>query len=302
MRFLVWADRDDDRLDLIRESAAACGMEIELMGLGLVPGDLYNNLFKQRALHEALRPLEDDEIVCASDGHDVFFQSGPETIRESFLSLGRDVVFSAEKLYSHQYRRFRRTFDKAPGASPYRYINAGGVIGYAGALKRLYEPRARHRLWVRLLAHPRFHRMAKALTPVLRRILPGSRSGRDDFANYMRWYNYADQAAMGKYVACNTWDLDIGLDRECRIFWCTASEWEDIDNHYEVVDGRIVNKHTGRVPGCIHVPMPAKYRHVLLQLSQAGRQARSSFGLLPSAPGCDAESASPERSLGEQAR
>ncbi|MHC4844956.1 MAG: glycosyltransferase domain-containing protein [Planctomycetota bacterium] len=273
MRFLVWADRDDDRLDMIRESAASHGMEIGLMGLGRVPGDLYNNLFKQRSLYEALQPLEDDEIVCATDAHDVFFQSGPDTIRQSFLSFGRDVVFSAEKLYSHQYRRFRGAYDRAPGASPYRYLNAGGVIGFAGALRRLYKPRLRLRAWVRLLAHPRFHRWAKAFTPVLRDILPRKLSGRDDFEAYMRWYNYADQAAMGKYVACDTWNVDVALDRECRIFWCTAAEWDDIGSHYEVVGGRIVNRHTGRTPACIHVPMTRTYRHVLSELWEAGRNA-----------------------------
>jgi hypothetical protein len=273
MKFLVWADRDSDKLDLIRESAALCGMELKLIGLGRDAGDLYNNLFKQESLYEAACEIEDDEIVCATDGYDVFYQSGPETIREKFLSFDCDVVFSAERMYSHQYRSFKGYFDDATGSSPYRYLNAGGVVGYAGALRRLYRPGVLLRLKVASLQYHRLHRLAKKVTSAVHAIIPPKQRGGGLAVQCLGWYDYADQAIMAKYVAKNTRQLAIELDRECSIFWCTASEWEDIDSHYEIIDAKMVSKHTGQIPACIHVPWEKKYRHVLLKLWEISRKS-----------------------------
>jgi hypothetical protein len=266
MKFFFWADTESGKLSPMMESAASNDISPEPIGMGQMVPDWHHSLFKQRALYEAIKELDDAEIVCATDGFDVFFQQNAEYIEKQFLSFDRDVVFSAERGYTHQYRSFKPFFDRAAGSSPYKYLNAGGVVGYAGALKRLYRPGALLRLKITLV------RLAfvRKLLVVFTQALCGMRSSREtngqDSIIYLKCFDYTDQALMGKHLASGSDQVSIELDRSCKLFWCTAFEWEDIDSHYELVDGKLENRHTGHRPACIHVPWNSRYRAVFLKL------------------------------------
>ena len=268
MKFLFWADKEDDRLAPLLESATANDFALEAIGASQIVPNWHHSLFKQRALFDAVREMEDREIVCATDGFDVFFQQGADYIETQFLSFGSDVVFSAERAYTHQYRRFKRFYDRE-GSSPYRYLNAGGVIGYAAALRELYRPSALLRLQLIVLRISLVRRVLTLATRAFRRLfLPRDVETGDSVACLM-WFEYTDQGLMGRHLARGRPGISIDLDRECRLFWCTAFEWEDIDAHYEIVGNKIRNRHTSNAPACIHVPWESRFRAVFVRLYES---------------------------------
>lgn len=270
MRFLFWADRESAKLSPLIESARAEGIVPQPIGMGrTLGGDWGNTLFKQQALFDAVQGLDDREIVCATDGFDVFFQQGAESMREKFLALDCEVVFSAERGYSHQYRAFKRFYDRGAGSSPYKYLNAGCVMGYAKALERLYRPSRLLRLQVDLARRPPLRRLLSRL-PSTSRV---RRRHRDEPAldpvAYLRWFEYTDQAHLGRQIARGRDDGVVTLDRDCTLFWCTAFEWEDVGEHCELVGGKLQNRHTGRTPACIHVPWESRHRAVFEKLYES---------------------------------
>jgi hypothetical protein len=274
MKFYYWADRDSDRSSQIRKSAARNQIEVEPIGLGKMGPELHHSLFKQRVLFEAVDKLDDDEIVCTTDGFDVFYQQDADYMKEQFLSLNHEVVFSAERGYSHQYKKFKSFFDQVDYQSPYKYINSGSVMGYAGALRELYEPSRLLRLGVAISMLPyvvlsRFPKVKETFIDARNKLKVSRSSGPSEKSwqgSYLKWFSYTDQAIMGKYLAKGDHNISIGLDRNCKLFWCTAFEWENIDDHCRLVDGKLQNLHTEYSPACIHVPWISKYKAVFLKL------------------------------------
>jgi hypothetical protein len=253
----------------IKKSAANNNIELSPIGLGQIENDWESSLFKQRALYEAVRDLDDDEIVCATDGFDVFYQQDSEYLKKHCLALNTDVVFSAVKGFSHQYANYKHIFDSRQMSSPYKYLNAGNVIGYAGALRILYRPRMFLRLKAWLSRNLEINRIGGRLTREFDRLgaALGVRNKTDTFS--FPWYCYTDQAIMAKYYATGKYDISIDLDIACTLFWSTAYEWDDIDEHYKLVEGKLQNIHTGNFPACIHVPYTSKYEKVFLRLYES---------------------------------
>jgi hypothetical protein len=255
IRFFYWAHEYTDLLRPLLDSAAANGIRLEPIGQGCLPRNFHNSLFKQRSLLEAVKALRGDEVVCATDGYDVFYQQGPEQVLDAFSSFGCDVVFSAERGYSHQYRNYKRFFDDSAGESPYRYLNAGSVIGYAWALKRVYG--LNFFLKVKVAASRiRGRSRVSAMVSSWARVLGFNKS--EESAFYLSWPSYTDQALLGKRVARGLPGIAIELDRACKLFWCSALEYDEIEKHYSICEGKIRNQHTGTVPAMVHVPWPEK--------------------------------------------
>ena len=284
MKFYMWADKESDLLGPIRDTARAYGITPEIIGEGAIiepRGEINESsdfVFKIFALKEAVSKLKDDEIVCCTDAFDVLYQDNEDAIREKFLSFNCDIVYSAEKLYSNQYRGYRGHFDKR-AKTAYRYVNAGGVIGYARAIRTMLgtitsekrfmenadEPKAAERLmrnaYEGLLSLGAKTIGRSPLRGMARRLLPNP--GALKYAPRKISGKFSDQTRIGQYVATNPDNLDIRLDYGCKIFWCIAGEWDDIESHYEVKNKRITNKNTGSSPSFIHVVMLDKYPHIL---------------------------------------
>jgi hypothetical protein len=274
VRFFYWEDRPSDRSALLRASCDANGFTAEPIGGGPIPSRFHSSLFKQGALQAALDGLPDQQIVCATDAFDVFFQLDAHEIGARFLEFGCDVVFSAERGYTHQYRRYKPFFDAAT-RSPYRYLNAGSVIGRAGALRALYSIGPLLRLKVALGRQKWFARPVAMINRVYRRLFRTS-DPRDPKVSFIPWYGYTDQARMARALATGSPDLDIRLDTTCRLFWCTAYEWNDIEQHFDVSGTRLRNRNTGEVPAAIHVPWQ-RQRDVFERLYRTWNDARASF-------------------------
>lgn len=263
MKFLVWANRICHKLDPMTESAAYFGIEPEFIG----KGSAVNDMFKMASLHEATKNMEPDEVVCATDGYDVFFQRTADSIRETFQSFSCDVVYAAERGYTHQYGKYRRHYDNLAGPSPYRYLNAGCVIGYAGSLRKIYGARVALRLRT-------LRSVIRTVQSAGHRLRPWKGRGDPLSTSLLGRFYFNDQALVGRHIARNPGDLRVRLDYDCSLFWCTAYEWDEIETHYRVSGHEIRNRNTNQSPACIHVPWEDRYRHVFMKLYEVSRRIR----------------------------
>lgn len=86
-----------------------------------------------------LDTVPSDDHVLFTDAHDVYITGTHEDIMARYWEFGSDVVFSAErncwpiKAYESKYLT-----NNSPGIR-YKYLNSGGFIGKAGALKLLID-------------------------------------------------------------------------------------------------------------------------------------------------------------------
>lgn len=91
------------------------------------------NRTKIHIMYEYVKELPDEDIVIFTDAADVMYCAGEGEILEKFKSMDALVVCATERnCYPAHYRsRYRKE------GSSFRYLNAGGYIGYAGALKHM---------------------------------------------------------------------------------------------------------------------------------------------------------------------
>lgn len=132
-----------------------------------LPG--WNNLLKLAVLHEYVSRLPPNRLVLALDFFDVVWMGCSRDLAETFRKFGRPLVFGAEvepyPLTNASLRRLpggypvlpgrhhgdgavgkrlgfirKRIFPRDPAdvvrRQPYRYLNAGCIAGYAGALQQ----------------------------------------------------------------------------------------------------------------------------------------------------------------------
>ena len=110
------------------------------------------------AMKSCVELLDDDTIVCFIDAYDVLCFSGLEEIKRKFLEYKADIVFSSElncypienmpryemieyHLYDMMYQtnEAQRPSWVRPIETNYKYVNSGGYIGYAGAMKKMFS-------------------------------------------------------------------------------------------------------------------------------------------------------------------
>uniref|UniRef100_A0AAQ4PCN4 Procollagen-lysine, 2-oxoglutarate 5-dioxygenase 2 n=1 Tax=Gasterosteus aculeatus aculeatus TaxID=481459 RepID=A0AAQ4PCN4_GASAC len=89
-----------------------------------------------RLLKEAMEDLADQEdlVVLSVDSYDLIFSGGPEEILRKFQQANHKVLFAAEGLVWPD----KKLADKYPSVrSGKRYLNSGGIIGYAPYVSRM---------------------------------------------------------------------------------------------------------------------------------------------------------------------
>ena len=76
--------------------------------------------------------LPDHDVILFLDGFDTFIQQDLKTITQKFLSMHREVIFSAEQnLWPNDSLIF------PPHYSKYKYLNSGAFIGRVGTLRHM---------------------------------------------------------------------------------------------------------------------------------------------------------------------
>ena len=108
---------------------------------------------KIQAMKTCVESLPEDTIVCFIDAYDVLCFSDKAEIERKFLEYNCDIIFSSEqncypienlaKYELIEYTLFERNFTgqvgaKRPIETSYKYVNSGGYIGYAGAMRRMF--------------------------------------------------------------------------------------------------------------------------------------------------------------------
>jgi hypothetical protein len=83
-----------------------------------------------------LKTVKDDTIVVFTDAFDVLYVQNASTIYEKFVQGGYNILFAAEKWYSHQDEEYKRFYDGIDTPHGYKYLNSGTFIGYK---KHIYE-------------------------------------------------------------------------------------------------------------------------------------------------------------------
>lgn len=101
--------------------------------------------------------MDEDDIVCFVDAYDVLVFSDAEEIVRKFRASGKSILLSSElNCYPPENRDrydlieyFTFEQDEAAGTwgtdktrcftTNYKYLNSGGYVGYAGAIKRMFQ-------------------------------------------------------------------------------------------------------------------------------------------------------------------
>jgi hypothetical protein len=84
--------------------------------------------------YEFIMRQKDDDVVMYTDAYDVLFIQDKKKILDAFDKLDAPVVFAAEKWCWPDGDK-RKLYPDIK--SPWRYLNAGCFLGYAGALKSI---------------------------------------------------------------------------------------------------------------------------------------------------------------------
>nr|XP_057916622.1 procollagen-lysine,2-oxoglutarate 5-dioxygenase 2 isoform X1 [Doryrhamphus excisus] len=138
---LTVATEETDGFLRFMRSANYFNYTVKVLGLGepWKGGDVGRSIGggqKVRLLKEAMEGLADQEdlVVLFVDSYDLIFAGGPEEILRKFQQANHKVIFAAEGLIWPD----KRLADKYPSVrSGKRYLNSGGIIGYAPYINRI---------------------------------------------------------------------------------------------------------------------------------------------------------------------
>ena len=192
--------------------------------------------FKQKLywFREYLQTVTENKIIIFTDAYDVFYAENLDTIKNTFLKMNTNMLFSTEKWFSHQVASDKEFYDKL-STSNYKYFNSGGFIGFKDNLLTFYND------LVSTLDNN--NSFSKEIDE------SGGRIG--------------DQKVISHFIAKNYNKYNLKLDYNCEIFYTASGDWDNID---EFIDNNMRLKETKKKPCIIHVPCKSAYEHVLKHL------------------------------------
>ncbi|XP_064188367.1 procollagen-lysine,2-oxoglutarate 5-dioxygenase 2 isoform X1 [Anguilla rostrata] len=140
---LTVATQETDGFLRFMQSANYFNYNVKVLGMGeeWKGGDVGRSIGggqKVRLLKEAMESLADQEdlIVLSVDSYDVIFAGGPEELLKKFQQANHKVLFSADGLIWPD----KRLGEKYPSIrSGKRYLNSGGIIGYAPNVYKIVQ-------------------------------------------------------------------------------------------------------------------------------------------------------------------
>ncbi|XP_041923645.1 procollagen-lysine,2-oxoglutarate 5-dioxygenase 2 isoform X1 [Alosa sapidissima] len=140
---LTVATQETDGFRRFMQSANYFNYTVKVLGMGedWRGGDVGRSIGggqKVRLLKEAMESLADQEdlVVLTVDSYDVIFAGSPEELLRKFQQANHKVVFAAEGLIWPD----KKLVEKYPSVrSGKRFLNSGGIIGYAPYINRLVK-------------------------------------------------------------------------------------------------------------------------------------------------------------------
>ncbi|KAJ8376052.1 hypothetical protein SKAU_G00066320 [Synaphobranchus kaupii] len=140
---LTVATQETDGFLRFMQSANYFKYNVKVLGMGeeWKGGDVGRSIGggqKVRLLKEAMESLADQEdlVVLSVDSYDVIFAGGPEELLRKFQQANHKVLFSADGLLWPD----KRLADKYPSIrSGKRFLNSGGIIGYAPNVNKIVQ-------------------------------------------------------------------------------------------------------------------------------------------------------------------
>lgn len=135
------ATEETDGFNRFMQAANYFNYTVKVLGMGETwkGGDVGRSIGggqKVRLLKEAMEngPDQEDLVILFVDSYDLIFAGGPEEILRKFQQANHKVLFSADGLIWPD----KTLADKYPLVrSGKRYLNSGGIIGYAPYIKRI---------------------------------------------------------------------------------------------------------------------------------------------------------------------
>ena len=230
-------DQYINETEVLFYSANKLGYNITVLGRD----DKDFNTFKR--IEEYVKQIDiiaksNPEALCMFvDATDTFFAQPPGLTAKRFLSLNCDVLFSAEKWFSWQDDKYRGYFHQHITDSPYRYLNAGNIMGKAFAMGLFFQ---------KVLD---FFKNPSNVEPLV--------------------YKLNDQTAFGTFIAINNSlaNKKVQLDSQCKVFYNPTDDWDLVylhlqktKNYKQITVNDLVIK-----PCVIHVSFKQKYNHVYQQ-------------------------------------
>jgi len=138
---------ENDMLKRLIDSGKKYNVNITVLGLEMNNGNLgHNDVKKDKsrkfgmklALPKAyLKNVDDNDTVIFTDAWDVIYVGSAEEIVRRYKNMNYPIVFGAEKYCwpdSDRMNEFSETKDTA-----FPYLNSGGYVGKAGAIKKILE-------------------------------------------------------------------------------------------------------------------------------------------------------------------
>lgn len=124
------ASRSHPNLEKLIASCEQNKIQLEILGMGQPYG---SNMDKLRFMRSYCEQLPDDDMILFVDAFDMLILADQDEIASRFLSLNVPMLMAAEILcwpLKGSAKFHTRT------ASPFKYINTGGYIGWVKAIKR----------------------------------------------------------------------------------------------------------------------------------------------------------------------
>ncbi|XP_066564976.1 procollagen-lysine,2-oxoglutarate 5-dioxygenase 2 isoform X2 [Amia ocellicauda] len=140
---LTVATQETDGFLRFMQTAQYLNYTVKVLGMGdeWKGGDVGKSIGggqKVQLLKEAMQNFADQEdlVVMSVDSYDVIFAGGPEELLKKFQQANHKVLFAAEGLIWPD----KRLADKYPSVrSGKRYLNSGGIIGYAPYINQIVQ-------------------------------------------------------------------------------------------------------------------------------------------------------------------
>lgn len=143
LKWFSVATKPHGNLDILMSLSDHFGLNIELLGKNNQHLTAWGVKFgtKMKLYHEKLKDLDPNTIVVLSDSFDYLPLAPKQEIIDKFLRFQCHIVYNAE-IFCHPDPHIWYRYDELipeNASDRWRYLNSGGIIGYAGKLLEVFD-------------------------------------------------------------------------------------------------------------------------------------------------------------------